>query len=101
MSKYGIFMVGMIVGAVVTAVKKGKGREDMGNTVVTNRPKFQRRVKSPEEQLLNKRLFNAILKSDVEFVELQADEEGNIIVDKEKEPDLYDWVVKSSISNRK
>ena len=91
MSKYGIFMLGLIVGAVFTAIFK-KGRENMENTAVLE-PRTLERTESLEEQLINEQLLEAILKSNPEIVVLQADEDGNAVVDKAKHPDLYDWVM--------
>jgi len=86
-------MLGVVAGLTVAAILIEKGREIMEQTMVLERNQGFDRVKTPEEQLLDKRLFNAILKSNPQFVELNADAEGNVIVDKEKHPDLYDWVV--------
>jgi len=35
----------------------------------------------------------ALLRKGVPIETLEADEQGNIIIDKEKHPDLYDWAV--------
>ena len=39
------------------------------------------------------RLKAALRKKSVPIETLEADEKGNIIIDKEKYPDLYDWAV--------
>ena len=35
----------------------------------------------------------ALLQKDIPIETLEADKDGNIIIDKEKHPDLYDWAV--------
>ena len=35
----------------------------------------------------------ALLRKNIPIETLKADEQGNIIIDKEKHPDLYDWAV--------
>jgi len=42
---------------------------------------------------LDERLIAALEKSKPQVIELQADENGNIIIDKELHPDIYDWAV--------
>jgi DNA-damage-inducible protein J len=42
---------------------------------------------------LDERLTEAIWKSNPERVEVGVDENGNILIDKDKHPDLYDWAV--------
>jgi DNA-damage-inducible protein J len=42
---------------------------------------------------LDERLIAAALKSNPKKVELIADAAGNILVDKEKNPEVYDWAV--------
>ena len=42
---------------------------------------------------LDRRLIEALRKSNPRVVELGADENGNIIIDKNKNPDIYDWMV--------
>ena len=42
---------------------------------------------------LDEQLIAALKKSNPKRVKLEADENGSIIIDKEKHPDLYDWAV--------
>ena len=42
---------------------------------------------------LDERLIAALEKSKPRVIELQADENGNVIIDKELHPDIYDWAV--------
>ena len=42
---------------------------------------------------LDERLTEAIWKSNPERVEVGVDKNGNILIDKDKHPDLYDWAV--------
>jgi len=42
---------------------------------------------------LDERLVEAIWKSNPEKVEVSVDASGNILIDKDKHPDLYDWAV--------
>ena len=42
---------------------------------------------------LDERLTEAIWRSNPEKVDVSVDENGNIIIDKDKYPDLYDWAV--------
>ena len=80
MSKFGIFILGLVAGAAVAALTIGKGRRKM-NTPVLERTKT-----------LDIQLIEAIQKKKPNFVELVADEDGNVIIDKEKHPNLYDWM---------
>jgi len=43
---------------------------------------------APEEQLTA-----AVLKKNIPRVKLEADENGNAVVDKDKHPEIYDWAV--------
>jgi len=45
------------------------------------------------ELTLDERLEEAFWNCDSEMVELDFDDEGNILVDKDKHPELYDWAV--------
>ncbi|MCL2574582.1 MAG: type II toxin-antitoxin system RelB/DinJ family antitoxin [Defluviitaleaceae bacterium] len=42
---------------------------------------------------LEEQLTAAIAKKDIPRVKLEADENGNAIIDKDKHPDIYDWAV--------
>ena len=42
---------------------------------------------------LAEQITAAIAKSNIPRIRLEADENGNAIIDKEKHPDLYDWAV--------
>ena len=42
---------------------------------------------------LDEQLIDALKKSNPKRVKLEADENGNLIIDKEKHPDIYDWAV--------
>ena len=42
---------------------------------------------------LDERLVEAIWKSNPERVEVGVDANGNILIDKDKHPDLYEWAV--------
>ena len=42
---------------------------------------------------LDERLVEAIWKSNPERVEVSVDDNGNIFIDKDKHPDLYDWAM--------
>ena len=42
---------------------------------------------------LDERITEAIWKSNPELVEVGVDEKGNILIDKDKHHDLYDWAV--------
>jgi triphosphoribosyl-dephospho-CoA synthetase len=80
MSKFGIFMLGVAVGTATALVISEKGRGNMGTIMME-------KTKTLDEQL-----FDAIMKKNPKFVELKADENGQVIIDKEKHPNLYDWV---------
>ena len=43
---------------------------------------------------VNEQIIAAILKNSPQIVELEADANGNVIIDKELHPDIYNWVVK-------
>jgi len=73
-------MLGVIAGSAVTMFMGKKGWGNMTDVI--------EKTKTIDEQLIE-----AIWKSNPEFVELQMDEKGNVIIDKEKHPNLYDWVV--------
>jgi DNA-damage-inducible protein J len=48
----------------------------------------------PEAALtLDEQLIEAIRKKNIPEVRLECDENGNLIVDKEKHPEVYDWLV--------
>jgi DNA-damage-inducible protein J len=42
---------------------------------------------------LDEQIVAAILKNEPKKVELMADADGNILIDKEKNPEIYDWAV--------
>ncbi len=42
---------------------------------------------------LEERLFAAVQKKNIPTIVLEADENGQAIVDKEQHPDIYDWLV--------
>ncbi len=42
---------------------------------------------------LDEKLITAILKSNPKKVELEVNEDGNVIIDKELHPDIYNWAV--------
>ena len=42
---------------------------------------------------LEEQLKAAIVKKNIPRVKLEADENGNVIVDKDKHPEIYDWVM--------
>jgi len=44
-------------------------------------------------QTLDERITEAIWMSNPERVEVNVDDKGNILIDKDKYPDLYDWAV--------
>jgi hypothetical protein len=46
-----------------------------------------------DEPTLDEQIIVAALKRNPKRVRLEADENGRILVDKEKHPDIYDWVV--------
>jgi DNA-damage-inducible protein J len=45
---------------------------------------------------LDERIVTAALKKNPKRVEPEVDADGNIIVDKERHPELYDWAVSTS-----
>ena len=45
------------------------------------------------ESVLDEQIINAIWKSKPEMVEVEVDDDGNILIDRDKHPDLYDWAV--------
>ena len=48
----------------------------------------------PESMItLDEQLLSSIHKKDIPKVRLESDESGNIVIDKEKHPDIYDWLV--------
>jgi len=48
----------------------------------------------PKSELsLDEQLMAALKKSNPKRVRLEADENGSLIIDKEKHPDLYDWAI--------
>ena len=57
--------------------------------IAERRLPFQPVVASTLEELL----AAAIVKKNIPRVKLEADENGNAIVDKDKHPEIYDWVV--------
>ena len=42
---------------------------------------------------IDEQIVAAILKTRPKSIELEADENGNVIIDKELHPDIYDWAV--------
>ena len=42
---------------------------------------------------LDERIAGLILNKNIPRVRLEADENGNAVIDKEKHPDIYDWLV--------
>ena len=42
---------------------------------------------------LDERLTGAILKKNIPRITLEADENGHAIIDREKHPEIYDWLV--------
>ncbi|GHU51268.1 hypothetical protein AGMMS49975_04140 [Clostridia bacterium] len=68
-------------------------------TLTAERPKTVRTFTSklterPEEGLtLDEKIIRAIALCNIPVRELDVDENGHIIVDKDKDPDLYDWAV--------
>jgi len=81
MLKFGIFMSGVVIGMTISAILLKKGRENMEQTMVLERTKT-----------LDEQLIEAIQRKNPKFVELQVDEKGNVVIDKEEHPNLYDWV---------
>lgn len=57
--------------------------------IVERRLPFQPAVVST----LDERIAGAILNKNIPRVKLEADENGNAVIDKEKHPDIYDWLV--------
>ncbi|MCL2638866.1 MAG: hypothetical protein FWD48_10930 [Oscillospiraceae bacterium] len=49
--------------------------------------------KSVAELTLEEKIIAAALKRNPKRVTLQTDEEGNVLVDKNKNPEIYDWAV--------
>jgi DNA-damage-inducible protein J len=43
---------------------------------------------------LDKQIIAAILKNNPKRIELEADANGNVIIDKEQYPEIYNWAVK-------
>ena len=58
-------------------------------TIAERRLPFQPTVMST----LDEQLSEALLRRNSEEVEVEIDSNGNIIIDKDKHPDLYDWAV--------
>ena len=50
-------------------------------------------INSIDESVVDEMLTNAILVNNAPKVRLETDENGNIIVDKDLHPHIYDWVV--------
>ena len=46
--------------------------------------------------VLDEQIIAAALKSNPKKIKLKAGADGNILVDKEKHPEVYDWAVKDS-----
>ncbi len=42
---------------------------------------------------LEERLFAAVLNNNIPTIELEADENGHAVIDKDVHPDIYDWLV--------
>ncbi|MCL2223411.1 MAG: hypothetical protein FWB96_00415 [Defluviitaleaceae bacterium] len=42
---------------------------------------------------LEEQLSEVLVKKNTKVVELEADENGNVIIDKDKHPDIYDWAM--------
>ena len=74
--------------------------ERMGIDQATAIEMFYRQVineyKLPFQPAVNptpdERLAGAILNKNIPRVKLEFDEEGNAVVDKEKHPDIYEWL---------
>jgi len=45
------------------------------------------------EQTIDEQIVSAALKSNPKKINLTADADGNIIIDKGKNPEVYDWAV--------
>jgi addiction module RelB/DinJ family antitoxin len=43
---------------------------------------------------LDEQIIAAILKNNTKRIELEADAEGNVIIDKDLHPDIYNWALK-------
>ena len=43
---------------------------------------------------IDEQIINAIINKNIPKIKLDADEDGNIIIDKERHPEIYDWAVK-------
>jgi hypothetical protein len=71
----------------------------MSNVKTNKTVKLERRLPfQPVVNLtLDERIITSALKSNPKKVELTADVDGNILVDKEKNPELYDWAVNGSL----
>jgi len=86
-----------------TAVKEQAARllERMGIDQTTAIDMFFRQIiaehRLPFQPIVNptldERIISAALKSTPKNVELTADADGNILVEKEKNPEVYDWAV--------
>lgn len=62
--------------------------------IAENKLPFQPIVKPTlVEKTLDEQLIEAINKKNIPTITLEADENGNIIIDKELHPDIYDWAV--------
>ena len=48
---------------------------------------------SPERKAQGELIWEIIQQSNTPIIMLDVDEHGRIIIDKEKDPDLYDWAV--------
>ena len=85
MSKFGILVLGVILGVILGAVSAvfilKRGRENMEAVLLE-------RTETVDEQIME-----AIQKRNPKFVELKTDSDGNVIVDKNKHPNIYDWIV--------
>jgi len=57
--------------------------------IVERRLPFQPAVVST----LDERIAGLILSKNIPRVKLETDENGNAVIDKEKHPDIYDWLV--------
>jgi len=72
----------------------------MTDTKSTLNVKIDNGIKEKAAQLqpksglsLDEQLIVALKRSNPKRVKLKADENGSLIIDKEKHPDLYDWAV--------
>jgi len=61
--------------------------------IVERRLPFQPAVVST----LDERLAGLILSKSIPRVKLETDENGNAVIDKEKHPDIYDWLVMCNV----